>query len=45
MGHDYTDPTLPLAPTVYGRYLTSWLYGGLLETIQATPTPSWSKDA
>ncbi|KUI61541.1 hypothetical protein VP1G_08710 [Cytospora mali] len=43
--HTYSDPTIPsLLNTVYGNYLTSWLYGGLLETMQATSTPSWSMD-
>ncbi|KAL1847264.1 hypothetical protein Daus18300_013999 [Diaporthe australafricana] len=43
--HTYSDPTLPtLLDTVYGNYLTSWLYGGLLETMEATTTPPWSMD-
>lgn len=45
MTHTYSDPTLPtLLDTVYGDYLTSWLYGGLLETMGAAETPPWSKD-
>ncbi|KAK7698892.1 hypothetical protein SLS64_012102 [Diaporthe eres] len=45
MTHTYSDPTLPtLLDTVYGDYLTSWLYGALLETMGASETPSWSKD-
>lgn len=45
MTHTYSDPTLPtLLDTVYGDYLTSWLYGALLETMGAAETPPWSKD-
>lgn len=41
--HTYSDPTLPiLLDTVYGNYLTSWLYGGLLETMEAATTPPWN---
>lgn len=45
MTHTYADPTLPtLLDTVYGDYLTSWLYGALLETMGTAETPPWSKD-
>lgn len=45
MTHTYSDPTLPtLLDTVYGDYLTSWLYGALLEMMGAAETPPWSKD-
>lgn len=45
MTHTYSDPTLPtLLDAVYGDYLTSWLYGALLETMGAAETPPWSKD-
>ncbi|RDW58610.1 hypothetical protein BP6252_13086 [Coleophoma cylindrospora] len=44
--HIYPDETLPvLLDAVYGNYLTGWLYGALLETMDATSSPPWSKDA